>query len=170
MEEKIQILYVDDEQDNLTGFKAAFRLSYQIYTAENAQAAIRLLEKHPDIRIIICDQRMPQMTGVEFFEQVRHPYPLPIRILITAYTDIESVIGAVNRGQIFRYIGKPWYDADIVSAIEEAHKFYVAIRNCSWLITSSINSPTASVMTCAVRFPAFSVRSNWHAILKMWKK
>jgi len=126
MEEKIQILYVDDEQDNLTGFKAAFRLSYQIYTAENAQAAIRLLEKHPDIRIIICDQRMPQMTGVEFFEQVRHPYPLPIRILITAYTDIESVIGAVNRGQIFRYIGKPWYDADIVSAIEEAHKFYVA--------------------------------------------
>jgi two-component system sensor histidine kinase/response regulator len=123
---KIQILYVDDEPDNLTGFKAAFRLNYQIYIAENAQAALRILEKHKDIRIIFCDQRMPGKTGVEFFEEVRHIFPLPIRILITAYTDIESVVGAVNRGQIFRYIGKPWYDADILTSIEEASKFYLA--------------------------------------------
>ena len=68
---------------------------------------------------------MPDKTGVQFFEEIRVDYPDPIRMLITGYTDIESVIDAINRGHIFRYIKKPWTDADIKSAIEEANKFYV---------------------------------------------
>lgn len=126
MAEKIKILYLDDEIDNLTGFKASFRLDYQVFTAVNVQGAIDYLTENPDIRIIFCDQRMPGKTGVEFFEDIRSTFPAPIRILITAYTDIESVIGAINRGNIFRYIKKPWEPADIVSAIDEANKFYHA--------------------------------------------
>ncbi|MFD0752176.1 hybrid sensor histidine kinase/response regulator [Mucilaginibacter calamicampi] len=124
MAEKIKILYLDDEIDNLTGFKASFRLDYQIFTAVNVQGAMDFLHEHPDIRIIFCDQRMPGKTGVEFFEEIRSTFPAPIRILITAYTDIESVIGAINRGNIFRFIKKPWDPADIISAIDEANKFY----------------------------------------------
>jgi two-component system sensor histidine kinase/response regulator len=126
MSEKLKILYIDDERDNLTGFKANFRTEYRILLAENAAEAIEHLKKNPDIRVIFCDYRMPGKTGVEFFEEVRTEFPLPIRILITAYTDIEAVIAAINRGHIFRYIRKPWIVQDIISAIEEGNKFYIA--------------------------------------------
>jgi two-component system sensor histidine kinase/response regulator len=126
MSEKIKILYLDDELNNLIGFKATLRLDYIIYTAQNSTEALAYLDKHPDIRVIFCDQRMPDKTGVEFFEEIRSLHPHPIRILLTAYTDIESVIEAINRGHIFRYVKKPWLDEDIISAIEESNKFYMA--------------------------------------------
>ncbi len=123
--EKIKILYVDDEQDNLVGFKASLRLDYQIYTAVNIPQATSHLDSHPDIRIIFCDQRMPEMTGVQFFEKIRSTHPHPVRILLTAYTDVESIINAINKGHIFRYLNKPWTETDILSAIQEANKFYL---------------------------------------------
>lgn len=126
MSDKMKILYVDDEPDNLVGFKASLRLDYQILTAVNIPQARSCLSNHPDIKVVFCDQRMPEITGVEFFEEIRISYPLPVRILLTAYTDVESIINAINRGNIFRYVKKPWTEADIVSAIEEANKFYMA--------------------------------------------
>ncbi|HZY40159.1 MAG TPA: hybrid sensor histidine kinase/response regulator [Mucilaginibacter sp.] len=126
MSDKVKVLYIDDEPDNLTGFKASFRTQYRILSAENMAQATEHLEKNPDIRVIFCDQRMPGKTGVEFFEEIRAHFPHPIRILITGYSDIEAVIAAINRGNIFRYIRKPWIEEDIVSAIEEGNKFYIA--------------------------------------------
>src|SRR5690606_24482938 len=123
---KIKVLYIDDEMNNLIGFKASFRLDYQVFIANNTAEALAHLEKHPDIQIVFCDQRMPDKTGVEFFEEIRTKHPYPIRILLTGYTDIESVIDAINRGHIFRYVKKPWTDADIRSAITEASQFYAA--------------------------------------------
>jgi two-component system sensor histidine kinase/response regulator len=125
MSEKIKILYVDDEPDNLVGFKASLRLDYHILTAVNIPQAISCLANHPDIKVIFCDHRMPETTGVEFFEEIRISYPLPVRILLTAYADIESIIDAINKGNIFRYVRKPWSEADIISAIDEANKFYM---------------------------------------------
>lgn len=125
-QEKIKILYVDDEINNLTGFKASFRLNYNIIVAVNATDALEHLSSHPDIRVIFCDQRMPGKTGVQFFEEIRSRFPKPIRILLTGYTDIESVIDSINLGHVFRYVKKPWKDADIVAAINEANKFYVS--------------------------------------------
>ncbi|SDM22479.1 Response regulator receiver domain-containing protein [Daejeonella rubra] len=125
-QEKIKILYVDDEINNLTGFKASFRMSYNIMIAVNATDALEHLNSHPDIRVIFCDQRMPGKTGVQFFEEIRSRYPKPIRILLTGYTDIDSVIDSINLGNIFRYVKKPWNDGDILAAINEANKFYVS--------------------------------------------
>lgn len=122
--DKIKILYLDDEINNLVGFKASFRVDYNILIANNSAEAYQQLEKHKDIRIIFCDQRMPDQTGVEFFEEIRNIYPLPIRILLTGYTDIESVIESINRGNIFRYVKKPWATEEIVSSIDQANKFY----------------------------------------------
>lgn len=125
-QEKIKILYVDDEINNLTGFKASFRMNYNIMIAVNATDAMQHLISHPDIRVIFCDQRMPGKTGVQFFEEIRSRYPKPIRILLTGYTDIDSVIDSINLGNVFRYVKKPWNDADILGAINEANKFYVS--------------------------------------------
>jgi signal transduction histidine kinase len=127
MVEKIKILYIDDEPENLFGFKASFRFDYQVFTAVSISQALSYLNNHPDIMMVFCDQRMPGKNGVEFFEEIKISHPLPIRILMTAYTDVESIIDAINRGNIFRYVRKPWNEADIISAIEEAYKFYMTI-------------------------------------------
>jgi len=105
--ERIKILYVDDEQDNLVGFKASLRYDYQVFTAVNVPQAISYLDNHPDIRVIFCDQRMPVKTGVDFFEEIRISHPLPVRILLTAYTDVEAIIDSINKGNVFRYVKKP---------------------------------------------------------------
>jgi len=124
--DKIKILYIDDEINNLHGFKATFRLDYNVFVAIDTNEAKAHLDKHPDMRIIFCDQRMPEKTGVQFFEEIRADHPYPIRMLLTGYADIESVIDAINRGHVFRYIKKPWTDVDIKTAIEEGNKFYLA--------------------------------------------
>ena len=162
-QEKIKILYVDDEINNLTGFKASFRMNYNIMIAVNATDALQHLSSHPDIRVIFCDQRMPGKTGVQFFEEIRSRYPKPIRILLTGYTDIDSVIDSINLGNVFRYVKKPWADDDILGAINEANKFYVsnsllAVKNeelqrayneldkFSYSVTHDMRGPLLSVL------------------------
>lgn len=122
-DEKIRILFIDDEENNLHAFKAGFRLDYKISTASSADEAEKWLENNK-VDIIMCDQRMPGKTGVEFFASIVKKYPGPIRMLVTGYTDIESVIKAINLGQVFRYINKPWNEAEIRSSIEEAYRYY----------------------------------------------
>lgn len=122
---KIKVLYIDDEVNNLHSFRAAFRHDYQVYTAGSTDEAVAHLQASPDIAVIISDQRMPNKTGVEFFEEIRGSHPTPVRMLITGYTDVEAVIDAINRGQIFRYIKKPWSEIDIRSAIEEGYSYYL---------------------------------------------
>lgn len=132
--DKIKVLYIDDEQNNLISFKASFRFDYNVFIANNTDEAINHLRQNPDISVILSDQKMPDKTGVEFFEEIRKEFPNPVRILITGYADIESVISAINRGHVFRYIKKPWSEDDIRSSIDQAYKFYIttallAIKN-----------------------------------------
>lgn len=124
-QEKITILYIDDEVNNLSSFKATFRFDYTIFLAQNTEEALDHLNNY-NVQIILSDQRMPEITGVEFFEQIRYSHPMTVRLLITGFSDIESVIESINRGHIFRYIKKPWVELDVKSAIEEAYKFYLA--------------------------------------------
>jgi len=123
MTNKITILYVDDELNNLISFKAAFRIKYNILTAISGEEAINILKKH-EVNIIITDQRMPQMTGVEFLENILHEYPDPIRILLTGYADMNAVIDAINKGKIFHYLTKPWNEAELDMAITRAYEVY----------------------------------------------
>ncbi|WP_257669515.1 hybrid sensor histidine kinase/response regulator [Parapedobacter tibetensis] len=126
MHKSPEILYIDDETNNLISFKAAFRYRYPIYTATNTVEAREILRANPDIRIIFCDQRMPGEMGIDFLHQMKKDFPRPIRILLTAYADMETVVDAVNKGHIFRFVQKPWVEEEIISSIEEANKFYVA--------------------------------------------
>lgn len=122
--EKINVLYIDDQILNLKAFQASFRRIFNIYTARTAAEAKQILNKH-EIEVILSDQRMPEASGVDFFESILETYPNPIRILVTAYSDINSVIDAINKGQVYRYIAKPWHDFDLKLTIENAYQLYL---------------------------------------------
>lgn len=122
---KPNILYVDDESNNLTGFKATFRRDYRVYTAESGKEALEILNDR-DFQVIISDQRMPGMTGVDFFESIKESHPEPVRMLLTGYSDIESVIKAINEGNVYRYITKPWEEQDLKMTIDNAVEYYNA--------------------------------------------
>ena len=122
-ERHINVLYIDDEPHNLTAFKAAFRRDYNVYLAESAVEGRQILETY-DIHVILSDQRMPVTTGIEFFESLLDIYPEPIRILITGYTDINAVIDAINRGQVYKYLTKPWNENDIRIFVDRAYEVF----------------------------------------------
>ena len=120
---KITVIYVDDEENNLISFKATFRIKYKVLTAISAEEAIKLLETRP-VEIIITDQRMPNITGVEFLEKILERFPDPIRILLTGYTDMSAVIDAVNKGKIYHYLSKPWNEEELDMTIQGAYEVY----------------------------------------------
>ncbi len=120
---QINVLYIDDEVHNLTSFRACFRRIFNIFTAESAEEGRKIISQQ-DIHVILSDQRMPKMTGIEFFESIKDEFPFPIRILITGYTDINAVIDAINRGQVYKYLTKPWNEEDVRIYIEKAYEVY----------------------------------------------
>ena len=120
--DKPKILCVDDEIDNLDALERIFRKTYHVFKAISAKEATIVLKDHADISVIVSDQRMPGMSGVEFLENTVTTHPETIRILLTGYTDIESVITAINKGQIFRYITKPWDTADLMNTVVRAYE------------------------------------------------
>lgn len=122
-DKSINVLYIDDEPHNLIAFKAAFRRDYNIFIAESAIEARKLVDEN-DIHIILSDQRMPIMTGIEFFESIIESHPEPIRILITGYTDINAVVDAINRGEVYKYLTKPWNEDDIRIFVTRAYEVF----------------------------------------------
>ena len=113
MSEKIiNVLYVDDEQNNLNSFTATFRRDFNVFTAISAKESDAILINN-NIHVLITDQRMPDTSGTALLADVVTKYPNQSRILLTGYTDIEALIDALNNGQIFKYLTKPW-DEDLL--------------------------------------------------------
>src|SRR5690606_477537 len=123
MNNKIKVLYIDDEDNNLSSFRASLRKDFKIITAINGEEGLNLA-REIDFEVVIADQRMPGMTGVEFFERLVKVKPDPIRILLTGYSDISSVIDAINRGEVYRFIDKPWNIEQIKNTIDTAADIY----------------------------------------------
>ena len=123
MTDKISVLYVDDEENNLLSFKAAFRREYDVTTAISGEEALKLLEQKT-FQVIITDQRMPGMTGVEFLQKALPKWPEPIRILLTGYSDINAVIDAINKGEVYRYLTKPWDNEFLKTTISQAFEVF----------------------------------------------
>ncbi|GEM_PF-1639602 len=113
------ILAVDDEQENLNLIRRLFRDRYEVHTAREASGAIRAMEAHP-IELVLCDQRMPGRTGVELLEEIRERWPSAARILVTAYADIDAAVEAINRGQVRRYLQKPWDNDELEAVVDQA--------------------------------------------------
>lgn len=135
---KIGILYIDDEQNNLISFKASFRNYYKIFTALSATEGQIILDEHQkEIHLIITDQRMPGITGVEFLASIIEKFPDPIRILLTGYSDIQAVIDAVNKGQIYHYISKPWNEENLKMIIDRAYEVF-SLREANKKLTKDL--------------------------------
>jgi signal transduction histidine kinase len=117
------ILYVDDDAANLTVLQAACADEFDVVTAESAEVALAIMRQH-EIAVLLVDQRMPGMTGVELFEATREHYPDAVRILITAYSDLTDAINAINRGQVRGYLRKPWEPEHLKATLREALEVY----------------------------------------------
>ncbi len=125
---KLKLLYVDDENVNLTNFKIAFKSKYQIFTAASSQEALEIFKDNNDIAIVIADQRMPGMTGVELLHNIMKRNEDVIRIILTAYTAASDIIDSVNRGHIYQYILKPWIEKDLLQLLDKASEKYLLVR------------------------------------------
>ncbi len=124
MEKKdFTILYVDDEVNNLISFRATFRREYKILTAQDGREGLDVLNEN-EVQLVLSDQRMPGMTGVEFLEVVNHQFPETVRMIITGFSDIDAVIGSINKGGVFRYIAKPWDEREMRMTIENARQLF----------------------------------------------
>lgn len=114
------LLLVDDEPSILSALRRLLRSKgYAIHTAESGKAGLEILEREP-VDLVISDMRMPEMDGARFLEQVRKRWPTTIRILLTGYADVTSTIEAINCGEIYRYIAKPWDDNDLLLIVRDA--------------------------------------------------
>lgn len=123
MNPKIHVLYIDDEDNNLQSFRASLRKDFKVFTAIDAEEGLKIATEE-EIHVVIADQRMPGMTGTEFFEAMVKINPDPIRILLTGYSDIASVIDAINKGEVYRFIDKPWNIEQIKNSIKNAADIY----------------------------------------------
>ena len=138
---KINLLYVDDETNNLQAFTANFRNTFNLFTANSGQEGLELLSKN-DIHVVLADQRMPTMTGVNFLKEVKKLYPKAIRILITAYSDYSVIIEAVNNINIFRCLEKPFKEQEISKAINEAYEIYTIREDGKEIIKTLLKANT----------------------------
>ncbi len=121
------LLVVDDEPDILDAIQRLFRKQYQVLTAQSVDQAWEVLAEHAP-QVVLADQRLPRQTGVEFFCALRESHPELVRVLFTGYTNIDSVIDAINEGHVYRYISKPWKPAELRLFIEQAFEHYHARR------------------------------------------
>jgi len=133
IENKHNLLVIDDEVEITRTLFRQFRRKYNVYIANSAESALPIMEEK-NIQVILSDQRMPGMTGVDFFSKIKDKYPDALKLIITGYSDIEAVIGAINEGQVFRYLTKPWNPDELNSVIEEAIDKYELITNNRLLV------------------------------------
>jgi len=120
---RYRILYIDDEIDNLRTFKATFRWDYDILTAKSAFEGFDILDNN-EIHLIISDQRMAGLSGIEFFKRIMSKHPDPIRIILTGYSELNVIVRAINECGIYKYITKPWDEQGMKQTIEKALEVY----------------------------------------------
>jgi len=175
VEEKANVLYVDDLQTNLILFQATFEKDYNIILAESAAAALDILREQ-DIQVLVTDQRMPDMTGTELLEIVAAEYPDIRRFLLTAFTDFETVVEAVNKGHIHGYINKPIQADEVRLTINNSLEMYhlrlknrqmmgeLEIANKELMNLDGLKSQIIKVISQEIRNPLNRIMGTLHML------
>lgn len=125
MHQKLKILFVDDEPHILEALSQLFDMLYDVHTANSGAEAIEYIRQTPDVAIIVSDQRMPQMKGIDVLKSVKEISPDTVRILLTGYADADAILDSVNVGEVFRYVKKPWNTEQIREVISLAAMTYI---------------------------------------------
>jgi DNA-binding NtrC family response regulator len=122
-----KIMIVDDEPANLRALERLFRPHYEVVTTNSGAEALELLSHH-DVALLISDQRMPGMTGIELLKKTVSLRPRMVRIILTGYTDVEALVEAINCGEVYRYITKPWSNEDLRVTVKRALEHFETNR------------------------------------------
>lgn len=125
---KYKIMIVDDEPVNLRTLERLFRRDYHVVTAQNGAEALTLLEHH-DVALLISDQRMPEMTGIELMKRTVALRPQMVKLLLTGYTDVSALIESINCGLVYRYLTKPWDNDDLRLTVNRALEHYEMMKS-----------------------------------------
>ncbi|KAB8330649.1 response regulator [Scytonema tolypothrichoides VB-61278] len=125
---KQKILVVDDEQDNLDLLYRTFRRDFDVLKADSGMSALQVLATQGEVAVIISDQRMPQMKGTEFLRQTVPQFPDTVRIILTGFTDIGDLVEAINTGQVYKYMTKPWNPEELKAVVQQAAQSYDLLK------------------------------------------
>ncbi|MBH8576795.1 response regulator [Nostocaceae cyanobacterium CENA369] len=125
---KLKILVVDDEPDNLDLLYRTFRRDFQVLKADSGINALEVLAAEGEVAVIISDQRMPEMKGTEFLSKTVPQFPDTVRIILTGFTDIEDLVEAINAGQVYKYITKPWDPGELKAVVQRAAETYDLLK------------------------------------------
>ncbi|MEA5623061.1 SpoIIE family protein phosphatase [Nostoc sp. UHCC 0251] len=150
--DKLKLMVVDDEPDNLDLLYRTFRRDFQVYKANHAFGAMEILDQFGEMAVIISDQRMPEMNGTEFFSRTVERFPDTIRILLTGFTDVEDLVDAINSGQVFKYITKPWNPDRLRALVEQATDTYRLVKKRTQELRRSLRRESLfNAVTTAIR-------------------
>jgi len=151
-ESKLKLMVVDDEPDNLDLLYRTFRRDFQVYKASHARSALEILNKEGEMAVIISDQRMPEMNGTEFLSQTVDRFPDTIRILLTGFTDVEDLVEAINSGQVFKYITKPWNPDNLKNIVNQATDTYRVLKQRTFELRRALRRESLfNAVTSAIR-------------------
>ena len=125
---KPKMLVVDDEPDNLDLLYRTFRRDFEVLRAESGISALSMLSSEGEVAVIISDQRMPEMKGTEFLSKTVPQFPDTVRIILTGFTDVEDLVEAINAGQVYKYITKPWDPNELRSVVQRAAETYELLK------------------------------------------
>jgi CheY-like chemotaxis protein len=125
---KAKMLVVDDEPDNLDLLYRTFRRDFQVLKAESGVRALEILQAEGEVAVIISDQRMPEMKGTEFLSRTVPEFPDTVRIILTGFTDVEDLVEAINSGQVYKYITKPWDPEELKAVVHRAAETYEVLK------------------------------------------
>lgn len=125
---KAKMLVVDDEPDNLDLLYRTFRRDFQVLKAESGVRALEMLASEGEVAVIISDQRMPEMKGTEFLSRTVPQFPDTMRIILTGFTDVEDLVEAINSGQVYKYITKPWDPNELKAVVQRAAETYELLK------------------------------------------
>ncbi|MCG6137946.1 MAG: response regulator [Nostoc sp. LLA-1] len=125
---KLKILVVDDEPDNLDLLYRTFRRDFNVLKADSGVNALEVLAAEGEVAVIISDQRMPEMKGTEFLSKTVPQFPDTVRIILTGFTDIEDLVEAINAGQVYKYITKPWDPGELKAVVQRAAETYDLLK------------------------------------------
>ena len=145
-------MIVDDELANLRTLERLFREDYQVITAESGSEALVLLEQH-DVALLITDQRMPAMTGLDLLQRTVALRPQMVRILLTGYTDIGALIEGINCGHVYRYLTKPWNNDELRATVSQALEHYETVKSqhCLKLVNDRLRGRLKQVCELAMQ-------------------
>jgi response regulator RpfG family c-di-GMP phosphodiesterase len=131
---KYAVLVVDDEPDMLFSLRGLLRREFEVFTARGGREAMEVLKEHP-VHVIMTDQRMPEMTGVEFLNRAKEQHPDAIRVIFTGYADPKSLMDAINQANVYRFVAKPWDPEELVAVLRAACEAYQRIVTRKALLT-----------------------------------